>query len=112
MAFKIYFETHEAEAARLAQSPEGSTNHALAALPVNSIGGIQDLMIELPDLDGDGRKLVVVPTERHPIAKRDYADGELHRRYDFSWTCIVVASTHPSYPVGGWRVSFPESTDK
>ena len=108
MAFKSLFETHEAEAARLAKSPEGSTNHALSQLPVNIKGNIQDLLIELPDLDHGNRKLVVMPTERHAISNREYTTGEPRRRYDFSWTCIVVASTHPDYPVGCWRLSFPE----
>ena len=77
-------------------------------LPVNIKGNIQDLLIELPDLDHGNRKLVVVPTERHAISNREYTTGEPRRRYDFSWTCIVVASTHPDYPVGCWRLSFPE----
>ena len=108
MAFKSFLETPDAEALRLAESPEGSTNHALSQLPVNIKGSLQDLLIELPDLDGDGRKLVVVPTESHRIGTHEYNNGEPRRRYQTTWTCIVVASTHPSYPVGGWRVSFPE----
>ncbi|MDP9904696.1 hypothetical protein [Arthrobacter bambusae] len=108
MAFKSILETDEAEAARLAESPEGSTNHVLAQLPVNIRGNVQNLLIELPDLDGDGRKLVVVPTESHRIGTHEYARGEIRKRYQSTWTCIVVASTNPTYQVGCWPISVPE----
>lgn len=108
MAFKTNFETHEAEAARLAQAPEGSTNHALSKLPVNIHQIIQDLMIELPSFGGDPKHtIVVVPFDCHPYGGKD--DSTLpRRRYNRGWSCIVVVSNHPSYPVGGHRISLPE----
>ncbi|GAP61306.1 hypothetical protein AHiyo1_49950 [Arthrobacter sp. Hiyo1] len=66
---------------------------------------MQNLLIELPDLDGDGRKLVVVPTESHWIGTHEYNSGEPRRQYQTTWTCLVA---HPSYPVGGWPISIPE----
>lgn len=108
MAFKTNFETHEAEAARLAQAPVGSTNHALSQMPVNIHPHIQDLMIELPSFIGDPKHtIVVVPFDSHHYGSQ--ADSTLpRRRYNRSWDCIVVASNHPQVPVGGHRISLPE----
>jgi hypothetical protein len=108
MAFKTLFETPEAEAARLAQSPVGSTNHALSSMSVNIRQHVQDLMIELPSFEGDPKHtIVVVPFESHRYSAED--DTTLpRRRYNNGWSCIVIASDHPSYPVGGHRVSLPE----
>jgi hypothetical protein len=108
MAFRTRLETAEAEAARLAQSPEGSTNHALSSMPVNIRGNIQDLMIEVPSFTDDPKHtIVVVPFESYRYNGENDATLPL-RRYNFGWRCIVVASDHPSYPVGGYRVSLPE----
>jgi hypothetical protein len=106
--FKSSFETPEAEAVRLAQSPEGSTNHALSAMPVNIHGNIQDLLIEVPSfVDDPKHTIVVVPFDSYHYGGHD--DPTLpRRRYNFGWSCIVVASDHPSYPVGGHRISLPE----
>ncbi|MEO3931425.1 hypothetical protein WMO79_01240 [Micrococcaceae bacterium Sec7.4] len=108
MAFKTNIETPEAEAARMAQSPEGSTNHALSSMPVNILGDIQDLMIEVPKFTGDrDQSIVVVPFESHGYgAPADPTQPRL--RYNRSWSCIVVASEDPRYPVGGYRVTYPE----
>lgn len=108
MAFKTRFETAEAEAARLAQAPEGSTNHALSSMPVTIHGNIQDLLIEVPSFAGDPKHaIVVVPFESHGYGPQ--GDSSLPwKRYNRSWDCIVVASDHPSYPVGGYRISMPE----
>lgn len=108
--FKTIFEAPEVEAARLAQSPVGSTNHALSQLPVNIHQHIQDLMIELPLFrDEPRRTIVVVPIEsyRYPSQETD-TETLPRRRYNSSWTCIVVSSDHPSYPVGGYRIVMPE----
>lgn len=108
MAFKTNRETPEAEAARLAEAPEGSTNHALSSMPVNIHGNIRDLMIELPQLAGDPEhSIVVVPFDSY----RYNGENEPplpRRRYNSGWHCIVIASDHPSYPVGGHRVCLPE----
>lgn len=107
MAFTSMFETHEAEASRLAESPEGSTNHRLSRMPVQVRGEIQDRLIELPRLgDETEHTIVVVPVEQHPLS--DDLRTTPRQRYRSSWTCIVVASDHPSYPVGCWRLSLPE----
>ncbi|MCB5280344.1 hypothetical protein [Arthrobacter sp. ES1] len=108
MAFKTNLETPEAEAARLALSPEGSTNHALSSMPVSIHGRIQDLMIELPKFDGDPEHTVVVV----PFYSDSYGTQEdptlPRRRYNYGWTCIVVASDDPRCKAAGHRVSVPE----
>jgi hypothetical protein len=107
--FKTLIETPEAEVARLAQAPVGSTSHALSLMPVNIRGNVQDLLIELPSLAGDPQHtIVVVPTESHRYSRGAESETLPRRRYDCTWTCIVVASDHPSYPVQGYRISVPE----
>jgi hypothetical protein len=114
MAFKTRFETPEAEAVRLAQSPEGSTNHALSSMPVNIRGNITEgMLIQVPafaDEDPTTHSYVVMPITAHPLTR--WIEPELdplpRRRYNRSWDCIVVASNHPRVPVGGYRVSLPE----
>lgn len=106
--FTSILEAPEAEVARLAQSPVGSTNHALSQMPVNIRQHVQDLMIQVPHFEDDPKyTIVVVPFESHPYAAED-PDALPRRRHNRSWTCIVIASDHPSYPVGSWRVTFPE----
>lgn len=108
MAFKTNRETPEAEAARLAQSPEGSQTHRLSLMPVNILGDVQDMLIELPRFgDEPDHTVVVVPIESHLFSGFDPEELP-RRRYQYSWSCIVVASNHPSYPVGGYRLSIPE----
>jgi len=102
------FETPEVEVARLAEAPVGSLNHSLSLLPVNIKGWLEDLMIELPLFAGPDRShtVIVVPFERY----KDQDDEPLpKRRHRGHWRCIVVDSDHPSYPVGGHRLSIPES---
>lgn len=107
--FKTLLEAPEVEAARLAQSPAGSTNHALSQLPVNIHQFVQDLLIELPSFEGDPRHtMVVVPSESHKLSGSQDPAVKPMRRYPRSWDCIVVASNHPSYPVGGHRITVPE----
>lgn len=109
--FKPLFEDPAVEVARLAAAPAGSTNHALSKLPVNIQGNLQDLMIQLPDLGDDlpsFREMVVVPFEAYSHSKGKERVFPM-KRYDTSWTCIVVMSTHPSYPVGGHRIIVPEA---
>ena len=114
MAFKTNMETPEAEAARLAEAPEGSINHALSSMPVNIRGIIKDgMLIQLPALPGEDpatHSYVVTPITAHPLSR--WVEPELdplpRRRYNLSWDCIVVASNHPRVPVGGHRVNIPE----
>jgi hypothetical protein len=114
MAFKTRFETAEAEAARLAQSPEGSTNHALSSMPVNIHGNIRDgMLIQVPALPGEDpttHSYVVIPITAHPLSR--WVEPELdplpRRRYNRSWDCIVVASNNPRVLVSGYRVNLPE----
>lgn len=110
MAFKGLglFETEEAEAARLAESPVGSTNHRLSTMPIQILANVQDMLIELPRFgDKPDHTIVVVPIDSHPFSGAD-AEERPRRRYQITWTCAVIASDHPSYPVGGYRVSIPE----
>lgn len=114
MAFKTRFETPEAEAARLAQSPEGSTNHALSSMPVNIHGSItESMLIQVPafaDEDPTTHSYVVMPITAHPLTRgiEPELDPLPRRRYNRSWDCIVVASNHPRVRVGGYRVNIPE----
>ena len=108
--FESLYETREAEQARLASSPEGSINHYMSQLPVQITGPLDDLMIELPaTCEPEFHKtIVVVPFERSPESKRDREDAPW-RRNDGSWRCLVIASDHTSYPVGGHRIVVSES---
>ncbi|MFF2053719.1 hypothetical protein ACFVU2_19100 [Leifsonia sp. NPDC058194] len=108
--FVSFFETPEAEVARLAEAPVGSKLHALSLLPVNIPGVLDDLMIELPREAGWNHTVVVVPFKRIQRSEEERAARTMpYRRHDGWWDCIVIASDHPSYPVGGYRVSVPEA---
>lgn len=104
-----FLETEAQEQARLALAPEGSISHALSKLPITLRGCPQDLLIELPwrDTDKTDHRVVVVPIDYRPSA-RPTGDDETtptpRRRHAGSWTCAVVYSEHPSYPVGGHRI--------
>lgn len=105
--FKDIFEAPEAEVARLAEAPAGSTSHALSLLPVNILGPLDDLMIELPQKDnGAEHRIVVVPYQRYKDDEKQSTPFKRHRGW---WACIVVASNHPSYPVGGHRLAISEA---
>lgn len=106
--FKTSIETPEAEIARLAENPVGSQNHGLSQMPVKIPVPIQDLLIELPSFgDEQQHRIVVVPMTSHRLSGQEPGERPF-RRYNRSWDCIVVASSHPSYPVGGYRISVPE----
>ncbi|MCI4659776.1 hypothetical protein [Cryobacterium zhongshanensis] len=108
--FMNLFEAPEAEAARLAQSPVSSINHTLSTLPVNIDSYLQDLIIQMPRMHPDDTyTVIVVPFEPVKLSAEEIADrDELPRkRHTGWWTCLVVASDHPSYPVGGHRLSVP-----
>lgn len=114
--FKNLFESDEAEAARLAAAPEGSTYHSLSSLPVNIRQFPEDLLIALPqtahgftDAEGDPARVVVVPFVYRPAPREKDAEGnEVERekplRHDGSFGCIIVESSDPRYPVGGHRI--------
>lgn len=108
-----FLETPEAEVARLAAAPEGSLNHALSKLPVTITEPLKDLVIELPwaaTERGSGHRVVVVPIEDRGESRPAGEEAPLpRRRHESWWTCAVVASDHPSYPVGGHRLSIPEA---
>lgn len=106
MAFTSLREAPEAEVARLAEGAEGSTNRFLSTLPVNIEVDPIDLLIQIP-LNSDHR-IVVVPFKHHP-SSHQRAEGEKFRRYSGSYDCIVVASDHASYPVGGHRINLSGS---
>lgn len=102
-------ETEEQERERLAQSPEGSSNHHLSTLPITIAEWPQDLLIELPwelPRTGESHRVVVVPIDyRKDILPEGVEQEPLPRKRNAgSWTCAVVSSNHPSYPVGGYRI--------
>lgn len=100
-----FIETPEQEQARLAQSPVGSTNHTMSQLPVTITQWPQDLLIQLPwdePRTNESYTVVVVPHEfRQDLGHEEH---QPRRRHGGSWDCIVVASDHPKYPVGGYRI--------
>ncbi|MFI1408840.1 hypothetical protein ACH4Y0_02705 [Streptomyces sp. NPDC020707] len=107
-----FIETAEQEQARLAQAPEGSINHYLSTLPVTIEGWPKDLVIELPwqpPRTDHSYRVVVVPIEfRNDPLPEGVEEEPLPRKlHSGSWTCAVVHSNHPSYPVGGYRIVVP-----
>lgn len=113
MAFHLPFtETAEQERKRLASAAAGSKTHALSTLPVTIFQWPQDLLIELPwRATGESEyRVVVVPfqfrAETEPAVGRQ-CEPRPRKRHSGSWDCIVVASDHPAYPVGGHRLSIP-----
>lgn len=123
MAFKSTFdhirETPEEEKVRLAAAPRGSTNHGLSLLPVNIDKGLEGVIVKLPKLplvDGtlSGHTMIVSPVKRS-AESGSVRDARVERgekpylRNEGYWECIVVASDHPSYPVGGHRLSISEA---
>ncbi|GAA1457490.1 hypothetical protein NE857_21810 [Nocardiopsis exhalans] len=113
MAFHPPFtETAEQERERLASAPAGSKTHALSTLPVTILQWPQDLLIELPwrAIGESEYRVVVVPfrfrAEIKPAVGRQ-REPRPRKRHSGSWDCIVVASDHPAYPVGGYRLSIP-----
>ncbi|WP_311245417.1 MULTISPECIES: hypothetical protein [unclassified Microbacterium] len=106
--FKNYFEAPEVEVARLATAPVGSKAHTLSTLPVNIRGPVEDLMIELPFAAQSGYTVVVVPFDSYELTAEEKAEKPPIRRYRTWWRCLVIASNHPSYPVGGNRLAIGE----
>ncbi|WP_424862973.1 hypothetical protein [Streptomyces sp. MMS24-I29] len=106
-----FIETAEQEQARLAQAPEGSINHYLSTMPVTIEGWPKDLVVELPwqqPRTDQSYRVVVVPIEFRKDPPEGVEEEPLPRkRHSGSWTCAVVYSNHPSYPVGGYRIVVP-----
>ena len=109
------FETEDQERARLALSHPHSKSGMLAPLPVTVRHLDTGMLIELPqlrhadedDADTEDRRIIVaLVTFRSGATPRE--PGEPRRR-DGSWHAMVVASTHPSYPVGGFDLSIGEA---
>lgn len=110
-----FIESPEQERERLAQAPEGSTSHSLSKLPVNITGWVQDMLIELPWAErtengephlGKEYRVVVMPFEFHSDSRPNDAEEQTPRHRNSGWWgCAVVASNHPSYPTGGYRLS-------
>jgi hypothetical protein len=110
-----FIETPEQERERLAQAPEGSKTHALSQLPVTIEGWPEDLVIELPwaesGLSDEPYRIVVVPFKysADSLPEGDEDHPLPHKRHSGWWDCIVIASTNPSYSVGGHRLTIPSS---
>ena len=108
MAFKSLFtyETEAQEAARLAEAPAGSTYARLAPLPVTIEHPHRAMVVELPwaamhPEEPNDARIVVTLVEQHLSSSRS---AHPERRHDGSWDAIVLASTHPAYPVGGYDI--------
>ncbi|MFE5859780.1 hypothetical protein [Streptomyces virginiae] len=107
-----YIETEEQERTRLAQAPEGSLNHYLSTLPETIDEWPKDLLVELPwqqPRTDQAYRIVVVPIEFRADALPEGVEEKClpRRRHAGSWMCAVVFSTHPSYPVSGFRIDVP-----
>lgn len=113
-------ETDTEETARLAQAPVGSTNHSLSLLPVTTPHVDKHHLIELPWYEthpctGTTGGLSHECTGRHRIVvlplrfQQTAADAPLPRRHDGYWDCRIIASDHPSYPVGGYDICCSEA---
>ncbi|WP_338675949.1 hypothetical protein V1460_25495 [Streptomyces sp. SCSIO 30461] len=107
-----FIETEEQERTRLAQAPESSLNHYLSTLSVTIEEWPKDLLVELPwepPRTNQSYRVVVVPIEFRKDALPDGVEEEPlpHKLHSGSWTCAVVYSDHPSYPVGGYRIIVP-----
>lgn len=109
MAFleKKIFETLEEEQARLAQYPENSQPYLLSKYPVNIPYIHEGLLIRLPrTLDSDPH-ITVVPVKPRPESSPERGVNGKFQRHSGTWEVMVVASDHPSYPVGGYRIIVP-----
>lgn len=103
-------ETEEQEQARLAQAPEGSIRNALSKLPVTIREWPEGLVVELPfaQTGRTAHRVIVVPV----TFSRDNLDPDPDApaprgRNSGWWECVVIASDHPSYPVGGYQLAIP-----
>lgn len=111
MAFKTNIETPEQERQRLAQAPVGSRMHELSTMPVNIAHVTEGLLIKI-DL-GPNHTVVVAPLKHHADATahthlaQQAEASKPRRRHSGSWDCLIVASNHPHYPVGGYRINLP-----
>ena len=98
MTFPQHFETDQAETERLAAADAGSKNHELSLVPVTFREVPTGHLLSLP-----GKKHTIVLTvleQRDRRTKGD--DGRV--RHDASHVARIVASDHPSYPVGGYDI--------
>lgn len=110
--FDSLMETEEEERARLAQYPVGSTNHDLSKLPITIKTDVRNMVIQLPGAPYGSTQntMIVVPIDyRPPVAGDELTESKKHKRNSGSWTCAIVASDHPSYPVGGYNVVITEA---
>ena len=97
MTFLPYFETDQAETARLAAAPEGSRSHELSLLPVTFREDPAGRLLSLPRHD---HTIVITVLEQRDRSR----DDENLVRHDACYVARVVASDDPSYPVGGYDI--------
>lgn len=117
-----FVETDAEETARLAQAPAGSDNALLATLPVLNRRVDEHHLYELAlsahrtcsGVTGGANhtcsgthRIVGVPLRFHPGSSAELPLAE--RLHDGYWDVRVLASDHPSYPVGGYGVVASES---
>ncbi|MFC4225433.1 hypothetical protein [Lysinibacter cavernae] len=95
-------ETEEQERRRLAQAPAGSDSHFWSTLPETVKDWPEGFIVKLPSRHN--HKIAVIPVT---FRKDTDSDKDLlpKLRNSGNWECIVVASDHLSYPVGGHRLS-------
>lgn len=102
------FETDAQETARLAAAPEGSINHELSSLPIRNRFIDKGMLLTLPALNGSTHTITVAVVSNKgsftPAEAREFP-----RQRDSMFHCMVVASDHPSYPVGGHDLACSEA---
>lgn len=97
-----FIETEAEETARLAQAPVGSDQHFWSTLPETIHDDLHGLIIELPSKHNDR---IVVTVTNIGSARSKPGDYTGPMRLDADYTCVVVASTNLSYPVGGYDIT-------
>lgn len=87
----------------LAASPDGSINKRLSRIKSTMDRAENGMIIELPDVygspSGESHRIIVVLNEWRPSAGPGRG----------SWSCVVVASTHPAYQVAGYDIVVADS---
>ena len=98
MTFPQHFETDQAETERLAAADAGSKNHELSLVPVTFREVPTGHLLSLPK--NEHTIVITVLEQRDRRTKGD--DGYV--RHDATHIARIVASDHPSYPVGGYDI--------
>lgn len=107
-----FFETDAEETARLAAAPEGSINHELSSLPIRNRFIDKGMLLTLPALNGNTHTITVAVVSNKGSFTPSPEAREARKfpyQHNNMFHCMVVASDHPSYPVGGHDLACSEA---